>query len=141
MPDYLNRMINEALYLPSNVVLKSIELDEEGRFWMLSNGELLSVCRNQPRYKHFHDNGNGYYYTEINGKKYYLHRLLAITFNEDEQKKRILDDCEVHHLDRNKENNDLGNLAIVSKEKHKAIHKLWRMIDEWEQTQGPEEKQ
>jgi len=46
MPDYLNRMINEALYLPSNVVLKSIELDEEGRFWMLSNGELLSVCRN-----------------------------------------------------------------------------------------------
>lgn len=135
MPDYLNRMIIEALKIPSDVVLKSIDIDEHGRYWITSDGKILSVCREQPRYKGIYNNGEGYYYTDIGDSKYYIHRLLAITFNQDKSKEKILDNCEIHHLDRNKDNNALNNLCIVTKEKHRAIHKLWRMIDEWEQAQ------
>ena len=45
MPDYLNRMINEALTLPPNVALVSVDLDQQGRYWITSDGRLLSVCR------------------------------------------------------------------------------------------------
>ena len=132
MPDYLNRMIIEALTLPPNVVLRSLDFDEEGRYWITSDERLLSVCRDQPRYKHFTDNGQGYYYTEIGNKKYYLHRLLALSFNQDQEKEPIKETLEVHHLDRNRDNNSLNNLTLVSKKKHQAIHSIWRKIDSWE---------
>lgn len=130
MPDYLNRMIIEALKLPKNVILRSIDIDEQGRYWITSDGKLLSVCREKPLYKRFYDNGEGYYYTEINGKKYYLHRLLALSFNQNQEKKKIKN-CVVHHLDRNKDNNNLSNLCIVSKDKHQAIHSIWNKLDSW----------
>jgi len=57
MVDYLNRMINEFLNLPKNIVLRSIDFDNDGRYWITSDGRLLSVCREKPRYKHFTDNG------------------------------------------------------------------------------------
>ena len=138
MPDYLNRMIIEALTLPPNVSLRSLDFDEQGRYWITSDERLLSVCREQPIYKHFTDNGEGYYYTEIGGKKYYLHRLLALSFNQDQEKKKILDRCEVHHLDFDRSNNSLGNLCILTPEKHRLIHTLWNrwqkaeVITEWQ---------
>ena len=113
MPDYLNRMIAAYLEMPSSVGLRSIDIDEEGRYWITSDGRLLSVVREQPLYKHFFDNGDGYYYTEIAGKKYYLHRLLALSFNQDPNKEKIKDNCEIHHLDRNRDNNDLSNLVSL----------------------------
>ena len=136
MPDYVERVIIESFNLPSNIILKSV--DDEGRYWITSDGRILSVVREQPRYKHFTDNGEGYLYTEIDGKKQYLHRLLALTFNEDKEKEPIKHTLEVHHLDRNRVNNDLSNLCLVSRKKHKAIHDIWRLIDKqevipWEQ--------
>ena len=138
MPDFLNRMIIEAFKLPPNTLLKSIDTDEQGRYWLLSDGRLLSVCREQPRYKVFTDNGNGYYYVDINGDRQYLHRLLAITFNTSQKKAKIINNCIVHHLDRDKNNNKLDNLCIMTSEKHRAIHRIWNKIDNgvvvpWEQ--------
>ena len=132
MPDYLNRMINELLILPKETVMKSIDIDNQGRYWLLSNGKLLSVVNEQPYYKYFTDNGKGYYQTEINGKKFYLHRLLAFTFTPDKIKQQFKDFLEVHHLDRNRYNNTLSNLCIVSRKKHKAIHSIWNKLDSWE---------
>ncbi|MBR2507903.1 MAG: hypothetical protein IKB70_13715 [Bacilli bacterium] len=45
MPDYLNRMINEVLTLPPNVILASAGFDDNGRYWITSDGRLMSVCR------------------------------------------------------------------------------------------------
>ena len=42
MPDYLNRMINEARKLPPDVAL--ISLDDEGKYWLTTDGRWLSVC-------------------------------------------------------------------------------------------------
>lgn len=131
MPDYLERMVRVALDLPEDVILKSVDLDEQGRYWLLSDGRLLSVVNEQPYFKNFTDNGKGYYQTTINGKKYYLHRLLAFTFTPDKIKKQFKDYLEVHHLDRNKKNNNLDNLAIVSRKKHRAIHDIFDKLDKW----------
>lgn len=130
MPDYVERVIRESFNLPDNVIMKSI--DEEGRYWITSDGRVLSVVREQPRYKHFTDNGEGYLYTEIDGKKQYLHRLLALTFNADKEKEPIKYSLEVHHLDRNRANNDLSNLCLLTKERHRQIHDIWRKLDSWE---------
>jgi hypothetical protein len=43
MPDYVERVIVESFNLPPNVILKS--LDEEGRYWITSDGRVLSVVR------------------------------------------------------------------------------------------------
>lgn len=130
MPDYIERVILESFKLPSDIILKSI--DEAGRYWITSDGRVLSVVRNQPRYKHFTDNGEGYLYTEIDGKKQYLHRLLALSFNTDPRKEPIKNTMEVHHLDRDRANNELSNLCLLSKEDHRKIHDIWRKLDSWE---------
>ena len=89
---------------------------------MISDGRLLSVCHKEARYKHFSDNGDGYYNTEIAGRNYYLHRLLALSFNADETKDKFNNSeyktCVVHHLDRDKMNNTLPNLTILTPKKH-----------------------
>ena len=139
MPDYLWRVIQESYNQPAPLIYKSIDIDEEGRYWITSDGRLLSVCREQARFKHFTDNGEGYYYTEIGGKKYYLHRLLAFSFNQDQEKEKIKDRCEVHHLDFDRSNNSLDNLCILTPEKHRLIHTLFNrwekaeIITEWQE--------
>ena len=57
MPDYLNRMVNKYITMPKNVSLRCIDFDEEGRYWITSDGELWSFCREEPRKKNFNDNG------------------------------------------------------------------------------------
>ena len=133
MPDYLNRMICEALSLPPSIALSSI--DDQGKYWITSDGRVLSVCGDQPQYLKNNDNGKGYKKVKLNDEPYYLHRLLAICFNKSQEKKKLIPNCEVHHLDRNKDNLRLDNLCIVSPEKHRAIHSIWGKIDKWEQQQ------
>lgn len=139
MPDYRERMLKVCKDLPENVLIRQI--DEQGRYWLLSDGRLLSVCREQPIFKQFYDNGDGYLQTDIGNRKYYLHRLLALYFNADEEKEQIKQSCDIHHLDRNKHNNNLSNLCIVSKERHQDIHNLWNKLDKleelpWEQMEN-----
>lgn len=139
MPDYLQRVLEESYKQSVPMIYKNISFDDEGRYWITSDGRLLSVCREKSRYKHFTDNGEGYYYTEIDNKKYYLHRLLALSFNVVSEKEQIIEHCEVHHLDFNRFNNSLDNLCILTPEKHKLIHTLWNrwqkseVITEWQE--------
>ena len=129
MQDYLGRAVKEFLQLPPSAFpIKCFENDELGRFWIRIDGELLSVCDEQPLYKSFTDNGKGYQQVKINGKSYYKHRLIAFAFNAVEEKKYIsINDRNyvVHHMDFNRENNNLSNLCIMPKEKHDTIHRLY----------------
>lgn len=60
----------ELVELPENVVL--CNLDDEGRYWIATDGRLLSLCKEKPYYKKFvDDDGLSYLYTKINGEKVY----------------------------------------------------------------------
>lgn len=66
--------------------------------------------------------GNGYWFNNHNktGHILYLHReklRLELDLSEEQMK-----GLEVHHKDGNKDNNDISNLELMSKEKHQQLH-------------------
>lgn len=64
------------------------------------------------------DKKTGYYLsTYINGKRYRLHRYLYENY-----KGKIPKGCEVHHIDHNKDNNDLDNLVLLTTKEHRIVH-------------------
>ena len=69
----------------------------------------------------FHkDNNTGYWVNTSTGKNIRLHReKLRIELDlTQEQMKRY----DVHHIDGNKDNNDIHNLQLINKVKHATIH-------------------
>lgn len=64
-------------------------------------------------------NGHFYMYVSLNGKKHYVHRLVATTFLNNLNKLR-----EVNHLDFNKLNNKISNLEWVTSAQNKVHYKL-----------------
>lgn len=45
MPDYLERLVRLSLSLPKDEILKSIDIDNKGRYWISNKGELISLVR------------------------------------------------------------------------------------------------
>lgn len=90
-------------------------IDKQGRYWIANNGKIYSVCRNEIREKAQFDNGNGYLYVSIGNKNYYVHRLMAEYFlvNDKPKEKTV-----VHHIDGNRQNNDIKNLIWLSPARH-----------------------
>lgn len=62
------------------------------------------------------DNKTGYYLNSTTRKR--LHRVVYEYYNGE-----IPKGYEIHHIDQNKENNDISNLKLVSKKEHIKIHK------------------
>ena len=82
----------------------------EGRYFVIPQGQVISFCQEEPRIKALNDNGNGYLYITIGKKNYYIHRLVAEAYiKRDGEEKRV-----IHHLDRDKSNNDVSNLIFVT---------------------------
>lgn len=131
MPDYLNRLVNELYNIPPNVLVSSLYMDDDGKYWIRSDGKTFSLVNNKPHYMTFSKNNKGYLYTEIQDKKYSQHRLLAFAFTPDKIKRQFMDYLEVHHLNLDKTDNRLDNLCIVSKAKHKRIHYTWNKLKGW----------
>lgn len=130
--DQLSKVVFASLNLPLNVVMRDTQIDDNGRYWITSDGRLISLCDDQPFYRKFSDNGNGYLQVVIGNNKYYLHRLLALSFNADPNKEAIKYRLEVHHLDFDKSNNSLSNLVLIDSKKHHAIHNIWKRIKSYE---------
>ena len=61
------------------------------------------------------DDKTGYYLNSTIRKR--LHRYVWEYYNGD-----IPKGCEIHHKDLNKENNDISNLVLMTKEKHAMYH-------------------
>lgn len=63
------------------------------------------------------DKKSGYYRNSTTRER--LHRYIYEYY-----KGKIEKNCEIHHIDFNKENNDISNLQMLTKKEHKKIHKL-----------------
>ena len=64
-----------------------------------------------------HRNRLGYMTVHINGKIYYVHRLLAITYIENPENKK-----EIDHIDGNPSNNSLDNLRWATPKENSNNH-------------------
>lgn len=83
-----------------NVKKPPIELVKE----MLLNGEYKECPK-------------GYIYVEYQGYKAYLHTLVVL-----DNGIIIPKGYGIHHVDRNKKNNDISNLKVVSWQEHMRLH-------------------
>lgn len=69
-------------------------------------------------YKFTKDDKTGYYLSSIiNGKRYRLHRYVWEYYNG-----KIPKGYHIHHKDHNKDNNELDNLELLTKQEHIKIH-------------------
>lgn len=63
--------------------------------------------------------GHGYLQVKVSGKYVLLHRkVMADALGVE----RLPDWLDVHHIDENKHNNDLDNLALVTRSGHRRLH-------------------
>ena len=69
--DQLSKVVFTSLNLPINVVMRDTQIDNNGRYWITSDGRLISLCDDQPIYRKFSDNGKGYLQVVIGNNKYY----------------------------------------------------------------------
>ena len=67
----------------------------------------------------FRKKANGYWYNNSNGVKYLHREKLKQYLGMTDEEMKIY---EVHHIDENKDNNDISNLKLVTKKEHSEIH-------------------
>lgn len=97
------------------------ELDVDGhKILIRSNGLDIYDAITYRKIKIIHHKDRDRYCISINHKIYYVSRLVAKAFPEICGE--WFDECEVHHIDRDKSNNRADNLLVLSKEDHKKIH-------------------
>jgi hypothetical protein len=77
--------------------------------------------RSHPAWKGECDDGYGYKTILHKGKRQFVHRLVMAKALGLELLPRKF---EVHHVDNNPKNNEIDNLALVTKKAHRAIHYL-----------------
>jgi len=77
------------------------------------------------------DKKTGYYLSAksiYNNKRIMLHRYVWIKFNGE-----IPDGYSVHHVDENKENNDISNFKLMSNSKHAVLHSNEKVENNYEE--------
>lgn len=81
-------------------------------YYVTTDGEVYSWYGEKPVLcMKYGDNGNGYKFVFINGKKIYVHRLMAETFLGLD----VTSGLEVNHLDGCPDNNALYNLQVCTR--------------------------
>jgi|LGVE01.1.fsa_nt_gb hypothetical protein len=81
-------------------------ISEDGRVWSCKKEKYLTPI----------SNGNGYFTVKLKGTKYFIHRLVAKAFIENNDDKNV-----VNHKDGVKSNNNVNNLEWVTY-KENSIH-------------------
>ena len=75
----------------------------------------------QPKYQEY----NGVYFCRDENTGYYLNSTLRIRMHRyvwEQEAGPIPEGFEIHHLDRDRSNNSIDNLALMTSKAHHAIH-------------------
>ena len=103
-----------------NEVWKEID-GLDSRYFISTEGRVLSLCMDGYKLMHPFICGDGYYYVDLrkDGKdlKSRVHRLVAEAFIDNPEDKPI-----VHHRDTNRRNNKASNLQWMTEAEHAAAH-------------------
>lgn len=107
---YLLRKLQNFLSQQEDIeeVWKAIQ-GFNGWYYVSTYGNVLSLKQKRPVILKPQNTGKGYYYVDLEGKQYKIHRLVANTFLTNPDKKPV-----VHHRDGNKHNNRLDNLEFAT---------------------------
>lgn len=70
----------------------------------------------------FYKDGKGYWLGQADGKDGKKHRVRLHIYVWEKFNGPIPEGYEIHHIDRNKDNNEIDNLVMLSKEEHKLLH-------------------
>lgn len=81
----------------------------DGWYYVSTFGNVLSLKQKEPAVLKPQNTGKGYYYVDLEGRQYKIHRLVASAFLTNPDKKPV-----VHHRDGNKHNNRLENLEYAT---------------------------
>lgn len=118
----------EISLLLSFIWLESLDGEEwkeirglESRYFISSEGRVLSLCLDGYKLMQPFIGGDGYCYVDLrkDGEdiKCRVHRLVAKAFIDNPENKPI-----VHHKDKNRRNNRASNLQWLTQEEHTAVH-------------------
>ena len=95
--------------------------DLDSRYYISSEGRVLSLCLNGYKLMQPFICGDGYYYVDLRkgGKdiKCRVHRLVAEAFINNPDNKPI-----VHHKDTDRKNNKVSNLQWMTQAEHASAH-------------------
>ena len=111
-------------------MIRELKVDgANGRYFATRSGDIVTLCHNDaavmtPTQRQ----DDGYCYIEIAGKKYYIHRLIALAYLVDDQAEHKV----VHHLDRDRGNNEVSNLVYLDNGRHRQIHNFLSKWDKME---------
>lgn len=95
-----------------------------GWYYVSTFGNVLSLKQKEPAVLKPQNTGKGYYYVDLEGKQYKIHRLVANAFLTNPDKKPV-----VHHRDGNKHNNRLENLEYATYKENADYYQKERKKD------------
>jgi len=78
----------------------------------------MNLGMNNARWKGGFIDSNGYKVICVNGFRCYEHRYIM----ELQLKRKLLSTEHIHHIDKNKLNNNLSNLLLINNKEHSKLH-------------------
>ena len=70
----------------------------------------------------FYRDGKGYWLGQTKGSDGRQHRIRLHTYVWEKHNGPVPDGYEIHHIDRNTDNNEIENLVMLTVEEHRALH-------------------
>ena len=99
-----------------------IELVDQGKFRITDNGEIYRIFKHGYERRAEHINTGGYYRISFfyNGKtkSCYAHRIIRILYIFTNE---VFPDYPMHHIDNNKQNNNINNLLPMDASAHCSV--------------------
>ncbi len=86
-------------------------IDIDNRYFVSNYGRIKSRCGYKAKILKPYVMPNGYLRVDINGKGYFLHRLVYKAFTGEEPET-------IHHIDYKKQNNSISNLLGMTRKEH-----------------------
>ena len=115
------KSINKNTHICDNCGIEFIKYRKEKKLYKFCSVKCSSEYmkgEKSPFYKGVKINSGGYNTILINGKNFYLHRIVM----EDFLGRKLSKNEDVHHKDGNKLNNDINNLEVIDKSEHGRLH-------------------